>query len=336
MATTPDISSSSAPPGWLLFFYTVPSRPVGNRMRIWRNLAKIGATPLKGAVYLLPDSDEHQELLKWLVAEVSSLGGEAGFVCAAEVFPLATGELHQLFDTQRVKEYSAVRKELDAFARRFAAVRKGSRPPRGNTLLKQFRKIKTSFATVRKIDFFHCAEGDALAQQLSRWERELAALARGKTEDQDQIGGLPIRRQDFQQRTWVTRPRPFVDRIASAWLIKRFIDPKARFVFLPEEKLATAKGDMLSYDVAGGDFSHVNDMCTFESLIARFDLHDPALKRLAHIVHDIDLKDDKYGDPAAAGIEAVITGIRSQDVPDEEMLTRGMGIFDALYATERR
>jgi hypothetical protein len=320
--------------GWLLFFYTVPAKPVGSRMRIWRKLARIGAIPLKGTVYLLPASEEHREMLQWLVTETSASGGEAGFAQTERVIPFADIELCELFNKQRAEEYEKVLKEMDAFRRKMASFRKGTRPPRPEVLHKQFLKIRNEFQTIRKIDFFHSPLGRKLEDRFTELEPEITQLLAKDREKEQQAGHAGILHpEDFQGRTWVTRPSLFVDRLASAWLILRFIDPDASFVFMPEEKINTAKGDMLSFDVAGGDFTHLNDLCTFEALIARFGLTEPALRPLAEIVHDLDLKDDRYGNPAMTGVEVVISGFRDQGLGDQDTLAHALLIFDALYAS---
>jgi len=321
--------------GWLLFFYTVPARPVGNRMRIWRKLARIGAIQLKGAVYLLPDDEENRELLQWLVTEAAALGGEAGFAPTARVFPFADQDLHELFTHERIREYAEIARAVDIFGRRLASVRKGSRPPARGTLRQQFQKIRNDFQAVRKIDFFGAQPGRALEKRLVALEPEVLGLTdKVGQARQTPVGSLArLAVKDFQGCTWATRPHPFVDRMASAWLIRRFIDPQARFAFLSEEGLAAAKGDILSFDVSHGDFTHGEDLCTFEVLVLRFGLNDPSLQRLGEIIHDLDLKDAKFGHPETTGVETVLAGIRGQAKGDQEILDQGMVIFDALRAS---
>jgi hypothetical protein len=317
--------------GWLLFFYTVPAKPVGSRMRIWRKLARIGAVQLKGAVYLLPASEEHREMLQWLVSETSSSGGEAGFALTERIIPFEDGELRELFNEQRAGDYGKIIKEIEEFRRRVASFRKGTKPPRPEILRKQSRKIRSELQEIRKIDFFDSPQGSKLEEGFAEIEQEIVHLLARK--EQPETGaGVTLRPEDFQDRTWVTRPSPFVDRLASAWLIRRFIDQGASFLFLPEEEIK-ARDDLLSFDVAGGDFTHHQDLCTFEALIERFGLSNPALRRLAEIIHDLDLKDDRYANPATPGVEMVIGGIRDQGRSDQELLEQGMLIFEALYVS---
>jgi hypothetical protein len=317
--------------GWFLFFYTVPAKPVGSRMRIWRKLARIGAVQLKGAVYLLPASEEHREMLQWLVSETSASGGEAGFAQTERVIPFTDVELYALFNNQRAEEYGKILKEMDGFRRKMASFRKGTGQSRPEGLRRQFLKIRNEFQVIRKIDFFNSPQGRKMEDRFTEMEQEVSQLLSREKEQQADIAGI-LRPEDFRGRTWVTRPNLFVDRLASAWLIRRFIDPEASFVFLPEEEISTAKGDMLSFDVAGGDFTHLNDLCTFEALIVRFGLGEPALRSLAEIVHDLDLKDDRYGHPVTAGVEVVISGFRDQSLEDPEIIAHGLLVFDALYA----
>lgn len=320
---------------WLLFFYTVPAKPVGSRMRVWRKLTRIGAVQLKGTVYLLPASDEHRELLQWLVGETVSAGGEAGFVLTERIDPYEDGELRELFNRQRTEEYAKVARELDSFSRRLASFRKGTRQMPLETLHKQFQKIRGGFQEIRGVDFFDSPAGRKLEARLAALEPEIQQMP-GRDEKPFPGTSGTLRPADFQGRTWVTRPRPFVDRIASAWLIRRFIDPGAAFIFLSEDEIRAVKGDLLSFDVAGGDFTHHHDLCTFEALMERFGFSDPPLRQLAQVVHDLDLKDAKFGHPAAPGVEMVIAGIRARGESDQEILAQGMMVFEALYDTFSR
>jgi hypothetical protein len=328
----PEPGSGEQINGWLLFFYKVPAQPVSSRMRIWRKLARIGAVQLKGAVYLLPATEEHQEMLQWLVAETLSSGGEAGFARTERIIPFQDAELRELFNKQRGEEYEEILKEIEGFRRKMASFRKGTRPPRPEILHKQFLKIRNEFHSIRKIDFFASPRGRSLEERFTGLEQEITRLLSREKEQATGAAGT-LRREDFQGRLWVTRPRPYVDRLASAWLIRRFIDPDASFVFLPEEEIPAAGDNMLSFDVAGGDFTHIDDLCTFETLITRFALTDQALRPLAEIVHDLDLKDDRYSNPAAAGVEAVISGLRDRGLDDQAILDQGLLIFDALHAS---
>jgi hypothetical protein len=318
--------------GWLLFFYTVPAKPVGSRMRIWRKLARMGAVPLKGAVYLLPASEEHREMLQWLVTETSAAGGEAGFAQTERIFPFEEEDLRALFNNQRGEEYSKIDQELDSLRRKLDSFRKGTRQLKPEAMHKQLQKIRGEFLELRRIDFFHAPQGGKLAGHLMEVEA-LSLQLFGREDKPGADVATILRHEDFQGRTWVTRPRPFVDRLASAWLISRFIDSEAVFVFLPEEEIKTGKGDMLSFDMAGGDFTHMDDLCTFEVLMVRFGLSRPALQQLAEIVHDLDLRDGKYNHPAGAGVEVVIAGIRDRSRSDQEALEQGIMVFDALYTS---
>jgi len=132
----------------------------------------------------------------------------------------------------------------------------------------------------------------------------------------------------FTGRRWVTRPRPGVDRFACAWLIRRFIDPKARFDFVAD---AAAVGDAIAFDMYDVGFRHEGERCTFEVLTWRFGLTEPAVLRLAEVVHDIDLKDDRYRPPQAPTVSLLIDGLRSSFRDDHELLQQGMHLFEALY-----
>ena len=326
---------------WLLFFYSVPAKPVGGRMRIWRKLARIGAVQLKGAVYLLPDGEEQRENLQWLIKETVAIGGEAGFARAEAVQPFTVAELRALFNRRREEDYSRLDAKVQELRRRVAACRSGAGSSRVVALRKQFGKIRDELQSLRRLDFFDSPAGRNTVADFADLEaafKRLLAPA-GEAEARPEA---TLRCRDFRGRTWVTRPRPYVDRLASAWLIKRFIDPRATFLFKPEAEIkpvagTDADGAVLSYDVAGGDFTHHHELCTFEVLLQRFGLTDDVgLGRLAEIVHDLDLNDDRYNHPAGPGLEALLQGLSSREISDHRLLARSFLLLDAFYAAQVR
>ena len=154
------------------------------------------------------------------------------------------------------------------------------------------------------------------------------------TEGKAQLVSIsPARIEDYQDKTWVTRKKPFVDRFASAWLIKKFIDKNASFAFIDEKGLDSVGEDDISFDIRGGRFTHAGDLCTFEVLMKSFNLKDKTLRKILEIVHELDLKDDKFRTPEAKGIEDILSGIRKTAKDDYECLEKGMAIFEMLYVS---
>lgn len=320
---------------WLLFFYSIPATPVNNRVKIWRKLQKTGAAQLKGGVYILPDKEEHHELLQWMLAELPGLNGEGVLVKTDSIEPLQQQEIVDLFNNQRQPEYNEIVTKIENLSGRIRNLRKGGRDKKNTSLFKQFEKIRADFHTVQQRDFFQSAFGNEVAEKIGNLRNRLEELSTVKTRPKGSIlPSLPDGRKitSFSGLTWVTRKRPFVDRMASAWLIRRFIDNQATFAFRDENELSGHTSDQeVSYDVRNGDFTHIDDLCTFEVLTKSFELSDKGLDALSRIVHDIDMKDGKFAAPEAHVIEMIIKGIRDQALPDSHTLEQGMAIFEALY-----
>lgn len=323
----------TAPQEWLLVFYSVPSHPVSNRMKIWRKLAKAGAVQLKGAVYILPATEENEEFLQWLIGEVKAMGGDGAFVRTAEVKTMDEADIHELFIQQSEQEYKGLEKGIDVLERKIQSIRKGSREAGAGTLADELAKLLRSFEDISNRDFFSSPAGVAVKKRIQTIETELRMKA-GKT-DIKETGPIRMRRtSDYHGRTWATRKNPFVDRMASAWLIKRFIDPAARFVFIEERELGRLPEKAVAFDMRGAEFTHVGELCTFEVLVRSFGIRNKAVKAIAGIVHDLDVKDEKYGKPEAAGVEEILSGIRKTAQGDADALERGMAVFEMLYQTK--
>jgi len=306
---------------------------VASRVKIWRRLARAGAVPLKGAVYILPDSDEHYEFFQWLSAEAVHMKGEAGFLRAERLESMDTAEITALFNRQREKDYARVEEALTAVSRRLDGIRKGGRPGGMSALRQRLFRLLREFGEIRKIDFFSAPAGEALGKRFAAVEEALGMLAQREGRPGGAEPPVPRRGRDFRGKVWVTRKRPFVDRMASAWLIRKFIDKNATFEFADEKEIQARMDDSVSFDVQGGQFTHVGELCTFEVLMKAFGIREPAVKRIARIVHELDLKDGKYKAPEAPGIEYLLRGIRNTAKTDAEALERGMAAFEALYAS---
>jgi hypothetical protein len=302
-------------------------------MKIWRKLSRIGAVPFKGSGHILPDNEENHEYFQWLVSEVISRGGEGAFVRIERVESMTEKELTTLFDQYREKEYRPLEGDVEALERRIGNLKKGGNPEPKKKLIKDFHRLLKEFEMIKKVDFFLSEKGVSLEVRLKGIKKEITSLsARGINE----LENLMVQkdRKDYQLRTWVTRKRPYVDRMASAWLIRRFIDPRAAFNFIKEDECINPEEGAVTFDLKNGEFTHRGDLCTFEVMIRVFGLKDKALKKMSHIVHEIDLKDEKYSPPEAKGIEEILKGIRKTGRNDLEMLEKGMALFEMLYASK--
>jgi hypothetical protein len=319
---------------WLLIFYSVPSQPVSNRMKIWRKLAKAGAVQLKGAVYILPATEEHEEFLQWLIGEVKSMGGDGAFVRTAEVKTMTEADIRELFLRQAEESYQSFEKELDALERKIQSVRKGAQSDESGKLTDQAGKLVRELDELRKRDFFSSPAGVVMHKRMQALETGLRGIGRAATETPAAIKSKRV--EEYQDRVWSTRKKPFIDRMASAWLIRRFIDPKASFAFIEEREIAGLGKNAAAFDVRGAEFTHVGELCTFEVLMKSFGIRDKAVKKIAEIVHDLDVKDEKYGKPEAAGVEEILTGIRKTAKTDSDALEKGMAVFEMLYKSKSR
>lgn len=312
---------SDARPPWLLLIHQLPAKPAYIRVKIWRRLRALGAVTVKNAVYVLPASDECREDFAWLAKEIEEAAGEALVCEAALVKGLSDHALRGLFDAARDEDYARISNEARAVAARLSG--EASDGELADAAAQTARLRKQLNATIA-IDFFG-ANGRLAAQGLvsgleESFQREGNMTA---SDAAPPVGAL-------SQRTWVTRTQIQVDRIASAWLIKRFIDREARFKFVPSSGYQSESGE-LRFDMFEGEFTHQGDRCTFEVLLMHAGLADAALTAIGEIVHDIDLKDDKYARAETAGVKSLIAGIATPGTSDEQRLARGAVLLDGLY-----
>ncbi len=310
-------------PRWLMLIHQLPAKPAYARVKVWRRLQALGAVTVKGSVYALPANSETREDFAWLAKEIVESDGEAIVCEAALIEGLSDGELQALFDQARDEDYARIAAE----ARELAA-RLGETLP-DNVLAEiasQAARLRKQLDAVVAIDFFG-AEGRATAEGLVSGIE--AAL---KQEGEAMPDTKPIAPPTgaLKNRVWVTRQGVQVDRIASAWLIRRFIDEGARFKFVSGKGYAPEPGE-LRFDMFEGEFTHRGDRCTFEVLISHAGLADPALSAIGEIIHDLDLKDGKYGREEAAGVRSLIAGIVASSADDEQRLARGAVLLDDLH-----
>jgi hypothetical protein len=326
------LKDSNRQPGWLIFFYSVPSKPVSNRMKIWRRLAKAGALPFSGAVYILPDNEEHSEFLLWLITDITSMGGEGAFIRAEKIETVKNTDLIRLFYQQKKDAYLAIEKRLDDLDRKINSIRKGSDAQDVRGLTDNFARLSREFGEIRRTDFFSSPAGEGLHKRLKNTGKEIKGVSGPDTGRREETV-KPRKIRDYQDRTWVSRKKPFVDRMASAWLIKTFIDKQAVFKLMEDSEIEALGSKVVTFDIKAGEFTHAGDMCTFEVLVKAFGLKNRALRRIAELVHQLDINDEKYQHPEAEGVKDILTGIRKTARNDLEALEKGMAVFGMLYAS---
>ena len=310
---------------WLLFIHQLPSQPSNLRVTTWRRLQQIGAIPLKQAVYALPDTADAREDFEWLKTEVKAAGGEATVFAADHVDAWSDDALVEEFRRARQDTYDALTRDVEQALKRAGSARRptGTRAPALRRLLDIFRE---RLVAAEKIDFFGSAGRDRVLTMLHQLEDRMTGATRPKGAVETDASG---RMASFQGRLWITRPRPGVDRMASAWLIRRFIDRQARFGFAADRESVPDHG--VPFDMFGVEFTHQGDGCTFETLCSVFGIERPALSRIAAIVHDLDLKDGKCGAPECSTVSAMIEGLQLANRNDDALLEQGMTLFDSLY-----
>ena len=331
---------------WLLLLHQIPPKPPYFRAKVLRRLNQLGALSIKNSAYVLPAGDETLEDLQWLCKEIVKEGGEAWVFRTEAVAGLSDDDLRQAFRELRRADYAelieSARKLLDQIrenpkpALRVVAVKREDLPEtlddwaaaaaRSIPHEAEWRKLKRRHDEVRRIDFFGAPEREQLEALMEIINHTLHSSAPAPA-----AGAGPA---ELKGRTWVTRRGPKIDRIGSAWLIRRFIDASAKFRFVDPQNYTHNPGE-LRFDMFEGEFTHEGDLCTFEVLLRRIGADDPGINAIAEVVHDIDLKDSKYQRAETAGIASLIEGIVLRHSDDERRLEEGATVFDALYARLR-
>jgi hypothetical protein len=293
---------------WLLLMFTLPARQASQRVEVWRKLKKYGTVSLRTSGYLLPNTAENQERFEWLAAAIRKYKGKASVAHVNALDDLPSEQLQAMFIAERSKDYEALIRDLKIAG-------KGKRVPG------EIARYRRRLQEIAAIDFFNSP---------------LRSRAEALLESADSIGeskAIPASarktRKEYLDRVWVTRPRPGIDRVSSAWLIRRFIDANARFVFAGD---AREHPDAVPYDMfQAGGFGHRGDDCTFETLRKEFAIRDPKVEAIAEIIHDADLSDEKFGRSEALGLDRVLIGWAQQGISDDELLRRGMEMIEGLY-----
>ena len=313
---------------WLTLLMSLPPTPTRHRVGVWRKLQRMGAVRLRSAGWILPETPETTELFQWLVQEIQSFRGEVTLLRVDRVETMTDEQLAALFHGARGAEYQAVVRgcrEILGPVDRHRASHRGSLAP----LRARLDALKRELDRVESIDYLKAPAGQRARTLWETTAKRLRALeTRPPVVAGRRPGVLPPR-----GTTWVTRPRPHIDRIASAWLIKRFCDPDAVFAFADAAD-AARKGT--PFDVLGAEFGHHGEDCTFETLVKRFALKDRRVKLIAEIVHEADLRDGKFTRDESTGVDLAIRALAESTGDDHDLLERGMAIFDGLYTVLKR
>jgi len=297
--------------GWLLLTFTLPTKRASQRVEIWRKLQRYGTVPLGNSGYLLPNNPSNEERFQWLATAIRKYGGDASVVHVESIDNLSKAQLIGRFSEARTREYQELIRELQAFS---------SKGVEGKTS-GRLGRLRNRFQEIVEVDFFNSPLQVRVKELL-----EHAASLRGPA---SAAPNRKVNTKDYKGRLWVTRPRPGVDRCASAWLIRNFIDPKARFAFAPEDRVPVSSVPFDMFHEEG--FGHRGDDCTFETLTKQFHVRDPKVAVIGQMIHDADLADDRFGRKEGYGVDQILKGWARQGISDDKLLERGMELIEGLY-----
>lgn len=294
---------------WLLLVFSLPSNKASERVGIWRKLQKFGSIQLRNAGYLLPKHPMNQERFEWLATAIRSFRGEASILQVRAIDDLTPRALQEQFRQARTPDYEKLIDE----AKKLKPATSGASAP--------LQRLRRRYEEIRDIDFFE--------NPLRRKAEEALKQAEQPRMKGEKFKADIALKADYQNRLWMTRPRPGIDRVSSAWLITRFVDPKASFVFSNDPK---THPDAVRFDMfQGGGFGHEEGHCSFETICRRFGLKDKAVHIIAEAIHDADLEDGRFGRSEGVAINSILRGWDRQGLPDDELLKRGMELIEGLY-----
>jgi hypothetical protein len=310
-------------PAWLLFMHQLPTKPESLRVKTWRYLQKIGALQIKNSVYILPLNTHNKKQFEDLANNLAATEGEA-FLCESKFTAgIESSLIIKKFNQDRSSRYQELSEEMRQLLEIFK-----SKKPNESVLMKldhSIGKIERQLNELKAIDFFSCPEQTSSAKLFESLLKKIEQVSTGKE--------MTIQKRnicEFKNRTWVTRSNPHVDRLASAWLIQKVVDSKAKFKFVSDQNYKTKKSSEISYDMYFGEFTHIGDRCTFEVLCDSFSLKDQALIILKEIIHDLDLKDTKFNRPETPGISLLLEGIIKSERNVFKRQARAFELFDDL------
>jgi len=304
------VTDTTTDVGWIVLMFNLPTTQASQRVEVWRKLKRYGALALESGGYLLPNNPQTLEHFEWLAIAIRKFKGKASVLRVQSVDDSPDDELRRDFVDARSRDYEQLHSELKK-------VLKSSKRTIG-----ALARIRKRFSEISAIDFFNSPARSRVEAMLARTEEEQPSLSKSQRNAQRA-------RKEYLNRTWITRPRPGIDRVSSAWLITHFIDKNARFVFENDPTRHSKAVPFDMFHVAG--FGHRGDDCTFETLCKEFQIRDSKVQAIAQIVHDADLEDEKFGRNEGTGLDRVLVGWAKQNVSDDELLRRGMELIEGLY-----
>jgi hypothetical protein len=301
------MSDGSTP--WLLLIFSLPSTKASERVGIWRKLQKYGTLALRKSGYVLPNTPVNQERFEWLATAIRGFKGEASVLQVQAIDDLPSDVLKEQFREERKPDYTALIREVQQLK------------PSAQGFSTQLGRLKRRFGEIAEIDFFECPLRAKAEEALYKVEHPATRQERGRKGR--------VSKTEYQNRVWITRPRPGIDRVSSAWFIQRFIDSKAAFLFDSDPKNHPEAEPFDMYQAGG--FGHEGEDCTFETLCARFGTPDKKVRLIGQAIHDADLDDEKFGRTEGIIINLILKGWVKQGIPDDELLRRGMNLIEGLY-----
>jgi len=312
---------------WLLLIHQIPPKPNALRVKIWRRLQQVGAVAIKQSVYVMPFSEQSQEDLSWILKEIVDGGGDASISEVRFLEGLTDEQVISLFQTARRSDYEKIIQDANLLLTDWSSGKIDPKDPtvRGSA---QVSKLQRRFNDVAAIDFFKASERGTAEILIKDLAVRLSSEGSDSSAVQDELAEL-------RGNIWVTRKNLFVDRFACGWLIRRFVDKAAVFKFVDADTY-TPKTSEMRFDMFDGEYTHEGDQCTFEVMIKRFGLQDRGLFPLSEIIHDIDLKDNKYGRVETHGLNALLTGLVASQPDDDRRMSEGIQIIEKLYAYFQR
>lgn len=308
---------------WLLLIHQLPPKPESLRVKVWRALQKVGALHLKNSVYVLPSGPENQDRFTTIIEEIIEGKGEA-FLCTSDFLQgIDREEIVENFNRDRESCYEILAEGLRELQKILS--KKNIAEDDLMTVEHSIGKLNRQLTELKEIDFFMCKNQKPTLNLLQSVSTAVDHL-KNKNSPRIQTGS----KADFQEKTWVTRQDVHIDRIASAWLIQRFIDKKASFKFVKADNYKARKNEC-RFDMFDAEFTHVGDRCTFEVIVEVFGIKDLAVKTIAEVIHDLDLKDNKFNRPETSGIGLVINGMIKGEASDSGRIEKGFLLFDDIY-----
>jgi hypothetical protein len=309
---------------WLLLIHQIPPKPDYLRVKIWRRLHQVGAVAVKQSVYTLPQSDQAFEDFSWILKEIIEGGGDGSISEAVFLEGLTDDQVVGLFQAVRGADYEKIIEDARALADNLSGDSSGGND--GTAKLRpHFSRLKRRFKEIVALDFFGAPGAGAARGALADVEARIAGV---EQRPRQAVPAIP----ELKGRTWVTHKGVYVDRIACAWLVRRFVDPGARFRFI-SGKPYQGKSDEIRVDMFEAEYTHEGDRCSFEVMMDRLSLDDYGLSQVAQIIHDMDLKDRKFHRPEVDGVALLFDGITAASIGDGERLERGFVILDEMYAS---